>query len=321
MEKAMSKAKALAVSASLVLLPALAAGQQVEYYHLDALGSVRAVTDASGEVVARHDYEPFGVEWEGEPSADTRRFTGKERDSESGWDYFGARYYASPIGRFTSVDPVYTWRENLSDPERWNRYAYGRNNPVTNVDPDGKIAVPAILLGAWAVYEVGSQIYDAYTLGATLTDPNATTGDKALAAVGFGIGVIAPGGGYGTAGKAAAGKVDDLADAAKALDNAAAGGRTLKVGPHAGESIPARGPQRDFTAAERAEMNRIGAETGCHTCGTTVAGTRSGNFVPDHQPPSKINKGGASQELRPHCIGCSRTQGGEVTKALREEKK
>ena len=70
-----------------------------------ALGSVRAVTNASGAVVRTHDYRPFG---EGEnPTAgtDPTRFTGKERDTESGFDYFGARYYASRSGRFTTVDP------------------------------------------------------------------------------------------------------------------------------------------------------------------------------------------------------------------------
>jgi RHS repeat-associated protein len=52
--------------------------------------------------------------------------------------YFGARYYRASHGRFTAVDPVYTWRENLVDPQRWNRYAYGRNNPLRYVDPDGR---------------------------------------------------------------------------------------------------------------------------------------------------------------------------------------
>jgi RHS repeat-associated protein len=52
--------------------------------------------------------------------------------------YFGARYYGSKIGRFTTVDPAYTWQENLVDPQRWNRYAYARNNPLRYVDPDGR---------------------------------------------------------------------------------------------------------------------------------------------------------------------------------------
>jgi RHS repeat-associated protein len=52
--------------------------------------------------------------------------------------YFGARYYQAKLARFTTVDPVYTWRENLVDPQRWNRYAYARNNPLKYTDPDGR---------------------------------------------------------------------------------------------------------------------------------------------------------------------------------------
>jgi RHS repeat-associated protein len=55
--------------------------------------------------------------------------------------YFGARYYGSKIGRFTTTDPVYTIEENLLDPQRWNRYAYARNNPLRYVDPDGRTIV------------------------------------------------------------------------------------------------------------------------------------------------------------------------------------
>jgi RHS repeat-associated protein len=67
-----------------------------------------------------------------------RKFTGKERDTETGLDYFGGRYYSSPVARFTTVDPSMTIEENLLDPQRWNRYAYGRNNPLRYVDPDGR---------------------------------------------------------------------------------------------------------------------------------------------------------------------------------------
>lgn len=89
-------------------------------------------------------------------------------------------------------------------------------------------------------------------------------------------------------------------------------GSTLAPGPFAGESIPARGPERDFTDEERDQINEIGKKTGCHTCGTKNPGTKNGNFVPDHQPPSKLNPEDKSQQLYPHCIGCSRTQGGQV---------
>ena len=68
-------------------------------------------------------------------------FTGKERDSESGNDYFGARYYASTMGRFLSPD--WSAKEEpvpyakLGDPQSLNLYAYVLNNPLIHVDPDG----------------------------------------------------------------------------------------------------------------------------------------------------------------------------------------
>jgi len=73
----------------------------------------------------------------------TRRhnFTGKERDAESGNDYFGARYYASTMGRFLSPD----WSKNpqgvpyadYTNPQTLNLYSYMRNNPLSGTDPDG----------------------------------------------------------------------------------------------------------------------------------------------------------------------------------------
>ena len=51
--------------------------------------------------------------------------------------YFGARYYGSRIGRFTTVDPALD-QEALLNPQKWNRYAYSRNNPLRYVDPDGR---------------------------------------------------------------------------------------------------------------------------------------------------------------------------------------
>jgi RHS repeat-associated protein len=125
---------------------------RLEFVHTDMLGSVRMVTDATGAVVSRHDYKPFGEEVDageggrdqidgylpagGDPRA-RERFTGKPRDP-SGLDYFGARYYAATQGRFSSVDPIYTWNESLVDPQRWNRYAYVRNNALKYTDPDGR---------------------------------------------------------------------------------------------------------------------------------------------------------------------------------------
>jgi len=68
-------------------------------------------------------------------------FTGKERDSESGLDYFGARYDASSLGRFMTPDPLMA-SGHARNPQTWNRYAYALNNPLRFVDPDG-MEVPA----------------------------------------------------------------------------------------------------------------------------------------------------------------------------------
>lgn len=64
-----------------------------------------------------------------------REFTSKERDQETGLDFFEARYMSSAQGRFTSPDTLPGWRK---DPQSWNMYAYGRNNPLRYVDPDGE---------------------------------------------------------------------------------------------------------------------------------------------------------------------------------------
>jgi RHS repeat-associated protein len=64
------------------------------------------------------------------------RISGKERDAESGLDYFGARYMSSPQGRFTSPDPLLNSGRPW-DPQSWNRYSYVLNNPLRLVDPNG----------------------------------------------------------------------------------------------------------------------------------------------------------------------------------------
>jgi len=71
-------------------------------------------------------------------TSNLRQFTGKERDSESGLDYFGARYYGSALGRFSSADPKMLSAQRVIDPQQWNMYSYVRNNPFVAVDPDGK---------------------------------------------------------------------------------------------------------------------------------------------------------------------------------------
>jgi RHS repeat-associated protein len=67
---------------------------------------------------------------------ETENFTSKERDAETGLDFFGARYMSSAQGRFTSPDPLLN-SGRPDDPQSWNRYAYVNNNPLRYKDPFG----------------------------------------------------------------------------------------------------------------------------------------------------------------------------------------
>src|SRR5437773_6572363 len=70
----------------------------------------------------------------GQYTPTANKFTGKERDSESGLDNFGARYFGSSMGRFMSPDPL---AGHTEDPQTLNRYVYVRNNPLNLTDPTG----------------------------------------------------------------------------------------------------------------------------------------------------------------------------------------
>ena len=120
---------------------------EVFFYDTDYLGTPVSMCDLAGDVVWSADELPFGEEYEedGPAGINTRRYIGKEKDEETGYHYFGARYMDSAGGRFNSADPVglvdiYTGKINsdiVTDPQRLNRYAYGLNNPYRYVDPDG----------------------------------------------------------------------------------------------------------------------------------------------------------------------------------------
>jgi RHS repeat-associated protein len=130
-------------------------GTDVEWIVTDHLGTPRIIADATGSLagIKRHDYLPFGEELfagqggrttpQGYPSGPNaidevrQKFTQKERDAETGLDYFLTRYYSSAQGRFTSYDVIFTTARRLIDPQRLNLYAYARNNPLKFIDPDG----------------------------------------------------------------------------------------------------------------------------------------------------------------------------------------
>ncbi|HXC43078.1 MAG TPA: RHS repeat-associated core domain-containing protein [Candidatus Dormibacteraeota bacterium] len=117
----------------------------VNYYFSDNVGSASVITGATGTIQEQYYYYPYGglvASIGSDPNH--YKFTGKERDSESNLDNFGARYYTSSIGRFMTPD----WAARATavpyakfgDPQTLNLYSYVENAPVNRADADGHYA-------------------------------------------------------------------------------------------------------------------------------------------------------------------------------------
>ena len=133
-----------AAIALLALASAIAtAGEVITYFHNDISGTPLVATDASGNVVWKENYRPYGDRLNNEVASSNNElwFAGKPYDSSTGLSYMGARYYDPVLGRFMGVDSVGFDEANIHS---FNRYAYANNNPYRYVDPDGKDAVEAI---------------------------------------------------------------------------------------------------------------------------------------------------------------------------------
>ena len=128
--------------------PAQTAGTR--YFTTDYLGSTRMILNGTGGCVERLDYAPFGGQISrsgqdcyGGASSEKPLYTGQMRDGEStagtdtGEDYFSARYFWANTARFTSPDAPFA-DQRPEDGQSWNMYAYVRNNPLRYVDPSGK---------------------------------------------------------------------------------------------------------------------------------------------------------------------------------------
>jgi RHS repeat-associated protein len=114
----------------------------ISYYFSDRLKTASVITDSSGNIKVETDYYPWGGEVQFvNNDSNHYKFTGKERDSESGLDYFGARYYSNGLGRFITPDwaakaTAVPYAE-FADPQSLNLYSYVRNVPTTRYDPAG----------------------------------------------------------------------------------------------------------------------------------------------------------------------------------------
>lgn len=115
-------------------------GQGVHFHLTDWLGTRRVQTDFAGNVQATYQSLPYGEMVPNNQTANMgateQHFTGKERDAESGLDNFGARMYASTMGRWMSPDPS-NLGVDIYMPQTWNKYNYAVNNPLTIKDANG----------------------------------------------------------------------------------------------------------------------------------------------------------------------------------------
>jgi RHS repeat-associated protein len=107
----------------------------VTYIHTDGLGSPVARSDASGRLISRTRYEPYGYVASG--VTPTIGFTGHVNDVDTGLTYMQQRYYDPVAGRFLSTDPVTT---DANTGGSFNRYAYANNSPYKYIDPNGRWA-------------------------------------------------------------------------------------------------------------------------------------------------------------------------------------
>ncbi len=110
------------------------------FLHRDHLGTPVLKTRSNGQEYSREMFPPYGEQIGTPPDTVNYDFTGQERDTESGLQYFGARYYSGVQGRFTSPD-VPLLAQTPDDPQSWNLYAYVRNKPLGYSDPTGRKSV------------------------------------------------------------------------------------------------------------------------------------------------------------------------------------
>jgi RHS repeat-associated protein len=140
-------------------------GEPVQYHlgdHLDSCGVVIGGTDAAASsFLNREEFFPYGETSFGSFGKKRYRFTGKERDEESGLNYHGMRYYLAGVCRWISTDPDI-------NPSKTNLFMYARANPVRNLDPNGAEDKDANDKFSWEYYKrmfspgAGAQISEGY---------------------------------------------------------------------------------------------------------------------------------------------------------------
>jgi len=306
---------------------------KVLYLHKDHLGTTSVTTRGGASVspaVSRRDYWPYGREAErsGTPEEPRYEFTGKERDDESGYDYFGARYYESRLGGWLAPDPAYLLDPTsaVDQPMRLVLYGYAGGKPLRRYDVQGedwKEAVVGVTVGTFDALTLGG--YSKW-LGSMAPEEMAYidqqgdyqkghfAGGMATSAVMMSTGVGAMAGGVRLMAVAGGGTL-----AAAATAEVAAGAVVAGLGPGAmtnalrevvnseggggkvAETAGAKGGERagkPFKDSDR--IPRRDAEPKCDYCGqkTTKDPGKPNTYNADHGYPKSKGGSGAREHER-----------------------
>jgi RHS repeat-associated protein len=284
--------------------------------HSDHLNTPRRLSNEASQPAWQWRYSAFGEE---EPTTAAKRFSGPETvpstgatgisevkfnlrypgqytDAESGLFYNGFRTYIPTVGRYTQSDPI-----GLAG--GWNRFGYVDANPLNYADPSGLLKVcafpggcvdfnPPPYMGPDNPYPLGSSGY--------VTPPNLPSWTESPRP--SPLDATIPG------------LIVDLCRGIS--DRIFSGGKgnvpsNVGPGPYAGDWVPVGDTARP-TKEEQQRINDIGNRSGCHTCGTPESGTKSSNWIGDHQDPTKLNPEGKPQRYYPQCQNCSNEQGGRL---------
>jgi len=129
------RGKLLVLGGGLLLLVSMNVMAQVTYVYTDPQGTPLAEADVNGNITATFDYAPYGSIALG-TAPNGPGYTGHVNDPDTGLVYMQARYYDPSVGRFVGTDPV---GPSAGNSFNFNRYNYANNNPIVNMDPDGRL--------------------------------------------------------------------------------------------------------------------------------------------------------------------------------------
>lgn len=153
----------------------------VTYIYTDPQGTPLAEADANGNITATYDYRPYGVIAMG-ASPNGAGYTGHVNDPDTGLVYMQARYYDPVAGRFLSVDPA---GPEEGDYFNFARYTYGNNNPIRNIDQDGRQITPAV-----EVVPPGAAAGEAAAAEAATAEAAAAAHEAGAAGAAGGVGIV-----------------------------------------------------------------------------------------------------------------------------------